>query len=165
MYDVFEVQTEMPKTENGKTENRKRHTTNKLLKLNNDELNNKELNNMCIGQSVSPQKEADGQTDETIKKIIKVADVYHYPESTAMFIENVITSLWTDGSMKTRLKMNLTYNQIKDRIRLCRINHIDTALSKMDTCKTNKELYFAKCLLTAIVEDNIEINKLEHAYS
>jgi hypothetical protein len=154
MYDVYEVLPETPKAENGKTENGKRQTTNKVLKLNNNITDN---DIKSVSQSVKPEQ-TDRPTDETLKRLIKVAEVYSYPDATAMFIEGVIGTLWHDGGMKTKLKLGLNHSQIRDRLRLCRLNHIDTAMAKMRDCRTNKELYFMKCLLTTIVEPDL----LEH---
>lgn len=113
------------------------------------------INNITktISQSVP---ETDGQTEELIQKIIKVANVKLYPEHTALFIESVISKLCRASISPTTLKMDLNHEQILDRLRLIKQSHVDSAYSKMQYCKTNKEVYFAKCLLSAIVESGID---------
>lgn len=92
----------------------------------------------------------------TLAEIIKVAQVESFPETTAMFIKHVITRLWEESTLATTLQMNITHQEIRDRLRLCRLKHLDAAMARMKNWKTNKEIYFAKCLLTAIVERDIE---------
>jgi hypothetical protein len=93
---------------------------------------------------------------QMLEKIIKAAQIENYPETTALFIQGVIKKLINDSAIPVKWQMEMTYQEIIRRLRLCRDKHIESAMLKMENCKTNKEIYFAKCLLTAIVERSIE---------
>lgn len=108
-------------------------------------------------KEISNEKTTDGLTEHYLKELERMlqnGQVYLY--QARLFIESVIKRLYTDGQMPYILKMGLTHTEIQDRLRLLNNTHIDAALAKMRNVKTNKELYFAKCLLTAIVEVDID---------
>jgi uncharacterized protein (DUF433 family) len=91
-----------------------------------------------------------------LQKIIKAAQIDNYIETTAMFIKGVIKKLIDDSAIATKWKLEMTHQEIIERLRHCRLEHLEAAMRKMENCQTNKEIYFAKCLLTAIVERGIE---------
>jgi hypothetical protein len=101
----------------------------------------------------------DRQTDSItfeaeLKSILNNAQTELY--TTKLFIESVVRKLYTDGNMPYVLKMGLSHKDIQDRLKLLTNRAIDTALIKLKNVKSNKEVYFAKCLLTAIVEIDLD---------
>lgn len=126
--------------------------------------------NNTVSQSVpaAEQKPTDGQIDN-LSNILEIVDnwsgkdrvsldddveLQQLAQQSALFVKTVIKKLYTNSQMSYILKMELTFSDIKERLELLIQKHIDIALYKTHTlCKgTNREVYFAKALLTAIVE-------------
>lgn len=121
----------------------------------NTDINNTNKNK---NQSVSPEeKQIDGQTDDLqeLKSIFEKSNVDLY--GTKLFIQETIKKMWFSGNIPYQLKMDLTHDDIKDRLKHLKSSHIDNALLKMQGVKTNKEVYFMKCLLTSIVESDLDL--------
>ena len=105
-----------------------------------------------------PKTKTDGLTesfsnpedDKTIERILQNGNVEMY--DARLFISQVISKLWKDRELPYKLQMGLKTEDIQDRLRELKQVHIDSAIAKMQGCKKNKQLYFMKCLLTAIVE-------------
>lgn len=122
-----------------------------------------------VSQSVpEEQKPTDGQTDN-LANILEIVDnwsgkdrvsldedaeIQQSAQKSALFVKTVVKKLYTNSQMSYVLKMDLTFSDIKERLELLIAKHIDIALHKTHTlCKgTNREVYFAKALLSAIVE-------------
>lgn len=134
------------------------------LRSNNTNINNTK-NNKSVSQSGHPdpdnlnrEKTTDGQTDDkTIKRILENGNVELY--HNRLFISQAITKLWNDKNIAYSLKMGLKHQDIQERLRLLQSRHIDLALGKMAGCKSNKEKYFQICLLTAIVEIDLDLSE------
>jgi hypothetical protein len=119
-----------------------------------------EITTEIKNQSVSPEnkrKKTDGQTDDLkeLKIIYEKSNIALY--GTKLFLQEVIKKMWTNSNVSYQLKMGLTQDDIKDRLRHLNGNHIDNALLKMQGVKSNKELYFMKCLLTSIIESDLDL--------
>jgi hypothetical protein len=127
---------------------------------NNTNMSNKDQSVSLLVQQKEPiDRPTDILPDDTalqkeLERILHNGQVYLY--QAKLFIESVIKKLYTDGQMPYILKMGLTHQEIKSRLRLLTYKHIDVALTKMRNVRSNKELYFAKCLLTAIVEVDLD---------
>lgn len=124
-----------------------------------DIINNTNNINQSVSQSIDNGEETDGLTDdkqsqEEVKQILTQSNVELY--NAKEFIKSVIIKLYTDSNMPQVLKMGLTHTEIKTRLQQLTNRHIDTALLKLKDCKSNKELYFAKVLLTQILELSID---------
>jgi hypothetical protein len=96
----------------------------------------------------------DPNAEKEIKKIFDHAQVDLY--TAHLFIESVIKKVYTDTTMPITLRMGLTHEEIRGRLKLLNYRAIDMALNKLKGVKNNKELYFAKCLLTAVVEIGVD---------
>lgn len=102
--------------------------------------------------------------EKEVKEIIINAQVELYDSKN--FLESVIRKLYTDSNLPYNLKMGLTHNEIKERLKILTHMHIDRGLFKLGEAQKSKgvkniELYFAKCLLTSIVEAQIDFLGLE----
>jgi hypothetical protein len=137
-------------------------------------------NNKSVSQSVPEERPTDGQTEITyeqpeerlnenlimcndeqpeveqteLERILDKAQIYLF--DARLFIIECIKKLYSDNSIPIKLKMGLKCIDIHERLFNMNYRHVESALRKMRDCKTNKELYFMKCLLTAIVELEID---------
>jgi len=121
-------------------------------------IKNNYFKNQSINQDDEDLKPTDGLTesfsnpedDKTIERILQNGNVEMYDGK--LFISQAISKLWKDRNLPYKLQMGLKTEDIQERLRQLKQIHIDNAIAKMQGCKTNKELYFMKCLLTSIVE-------------
>jgi hypothetical protein len=97
---------------------------------------------------------SDQNLEGEVEKICTNAQTDLY--TAKLFIEEIITKLYTGSIAPTTLRMGLTQTDVRTRLKLLANRAIDTALLKLKGCKTNKQLYFAKCLLTAIIENDVD---------
>ena len=98
--------------------------------------------------------EPPAQEQTELERILDKAQIYLF--DARLFIIECIKKLYSDKSLQNVLKMSIKWKDIQDRLRMLNYRHVESALRKMRDCKTNKELYFMKCLLTAIVELEID---------
>jgi hypothetical protein len=90
-----------------------------------------------------------GAEQAALTTIYEQSQTAHSPAQD--FVEHVIKKLYSDGNMPYILKMGLTHEEIRSRLHQLKPAHVERALTKSKQA-TNKELYFAKALLSAIVE-------------
>jgi hypothetical protein len=138
--------------------------------INNTDFSNKSVSQLSLVKN-SQEKDQDRQTDEeTIDKILKESQAHLYPEETNKLIKESVRTVFFIPDIAYKLRMGLTHEQLKDRLRGLRLPHIDRACKRYEEHKDNVKntlVYFTKTLIESIavagaeemsykgVEDNV----------
>lgn len=117
--------------------------------------NNTDMSNKSVSREQEEKTLTDGLTDIFDRCELQL---FNTDVNLKLFLETVITDLYTKSDMCIKLKMGLRFDEIRERVSKLSLSHIDRALQKYRSVdvKKNPHLYFSKCLLTSVVEIGIE---------
>lgn len=111
-------------------------------------------------KSVSREEEKNSKPTDGLTDIFDRCelDLFNTDQDLKLFLETVISDLYTKPEMCIKLQMGFKHDEIKNRLNKLSLSHIDRALQKYQKAdvKSNPYIYFSKCLLTSVVELGIE---------
>jgi hypothetical protein len=108
-----------------------------------------------------PENKSDDTTEDNLQPIYDQAQMELFEPDLQLFLKDILKDFHTNPLIATILKMNLTNQEIRDKLKFLRREHLDRAIHKYSEASETKgvkniKLYFQKVLISSIIELPIE---------